>query len=169
MEQNENTMVTGQMYELIKTNQETLRQTEATILLESNAEQPEEVLSKNMEKPAEGEAKPSIEDMAAHDYKILIKQFKNKLHVMSRRQQQRVIEAMVEYPFEVDKPHFSYPEERDLFYIGTSIMDCQFVLKRAVYNIMQDKGKFNEFKKEIETLEQSKTLTINTEENNNVK
>lgn len=156
MEQNENTMMTEQMYESITTNQDAFGQPETMTPMDSNSEQPEEILSKNMEKPAEGEAKPSIEDMAAHDYKILLKQFKNKLHVMSRRQQQRVIEALIEFPFENQKPHFSYPEERDLFYIGTSIADCQFVMKRCVYEMMQDKGKMEEFKNDLEQLEQKK-------------
>ncbi len=105
------------------------------------------------------EQQPSVEDLAAHDYKKLLPRFKEKLHPLSRRQIERVVSALMEYPFENNAPTFSYPEERTLFYIGMQIMDTQFILKKAVFEMMQDKGKLNEFNEELKKLQEKEKET----------
>lgn len=98
------------------------------------------------------EPKVSPEDMAAHDYKNLQPKFWALIEPMSRRQQQRVFKALIEYPLEDNFPTFSYPEEKDAFYIGINIFDCKFIMLRHVMELTQNKEAMEEFKKDLETL-----------------
>lgn len=102
--------------------------------------------------PPVPEQKPSVEDMAARDYKALLPKFEEKLLPMSRRQQQRVIIALLKYPLEDDRPHFSYPIERDAFYVGMQIQDCKLILMNAVLSLMKNKDQLKELNDELEKL-----------------
>jgi hypothetical protein len=95
------------------------------------------------------------EDMAAHDYKRLMPKFWDKVEPMSRRQQQRVFRALMEYPLETNFPRFSYNEEKEAFYIGLTIFDCKFVLMKAVMELAASKEKMEEFKKDLEATQAS--------------
>lgn len=97
---------------------------------------------------------PSKEDLAARDYQVLLPKFESKLLPMSRRQQQRVIMALLKYPLEDNKPHFSYTEEREAFYIGMQIQDCKLVLMNAVLDLMKDSDKMKKLNQELEELKQ---------------
>jgi hypothetical protein len=103
------------------------------------------------------EQQPSPEDLAAHDYKMLLPKFRDKLEPISRRQQQRVMNALIEYPFENDRPRFSYPVENELFYIGMQLLDCQFILKRACFELIKDQDKMKEFNEELAKLKEEET------------
>ncbi len=110
------------------------------------------------------EPQPSVEDLAAHDYQKLLPKFREKLHPLSRRQMEKVVVALMGYPFEDNAPKFSYPEERDLFYLGIQIQDCSFIIKRAVYDLMKDSEKMKEFNKELNKLKEQDTNNLKIEE-----
>jgi hypothetical protein len=95
---------------------------------------------------------PSPEDMAAHDYKLLMPKFWKIVEPMSRRQEQRVFKALMEYPLEGGIPRFSYENEREAFYLGLQIFDCKFVLMRAVMELTANKDKLDKFKADLEAL-----------------
>ena len=122
--------------------------------VESEAQPPTEQVVEPIKDESGTKEGPSLVDQAAYDYQQLLPKFREKLEPMSRRQQQRVISAVMEYPFETNAPRFSYPSEKELFHIAISIMDCQFVMKREVFNMMQDSGKMAKFKEEFAQLEQ---------------
>ena len=93
-------------------------------------EQKEEVVEKKEE--------PSVEDMAAHDYEILVPKFKAKIEELSNRQLKNVVTALIEYPLASDKPQFSYPQEAELFYLGIQINDVKFVMMKAIMDMKKE-------------------------------
>jgi len=103
-----------------------------------------------------GEVKPEVqataEDMAARDYQILMPKFWAKLEPMSRRQVQRVFHAIMEYPLASGYPSFSYPAEKEAFYLGIQIMDCKFVLQKAVMELVANKEKMDAFQADLKKL-----------------
>ena len=83
--------------------------------------------------------KPTVEDLAAHDYKNLIPEFYKKLSALtSNRQLTRVMAALVEYPLENGSPRFSYSQEREAFNVGMKIFDCKYILMKAVFEMKKD-------------------------------
>jgi hypothetical protein len=94
-------------------------------------------------------APSSPEDMAAHDYKVLMPKFWDKIEPMSRRQQQRVFKALMEYPLENLTPRFSYNEEKEAFYLGIQVFDCKFVLMKAVMELASNKDKLEQFQADL--------------------
>ncbi len=110
--------------------------------------------------PEAPESGPSPEDMAAHDYKILVPKFLELFAGLPKKQMFRVMKAMIEYPFEDQRPKFSYEMEKKLFHIGMSITDCAFVMKKYVLDHIQ-KTKGLEGVKSLEEAA-SKTVEINS-------
>ena len=103
-------------------------------------------------KPQESEDKPTIEDQAAHDFRKLLPLFWDKIEPMSRRQQQRVFQALISYPLEDAFPKFSYQVEKDAFYLGLQLNDCKFILMTAVANMLKSKEALDKFQEEIKEL-----------------
>ncbi len=96
---------------------------------------------KNLTEVATGpeENKPSIADIAAHDYMTLIPLFEKRMEDMSSRQIKKVISLLMRYPFEVTGiPKWSYPQEQELFNMGMKINDCKFVLMRTVLDMKKE-------------------------------
>jgi hypothetical protein len=93
---------------------------------------------------------PSAEDMAAHDYQMLMPQFYDIIDFMPKKQLLRVIKAMVEYPLANDKPKFSYSSEARAFYTGMQINDCKFVLMRYVMELAKNKEAIAQLQKDLE-------------------
>lgn len=106
--------------------------------------------------PVADAPQPSVEDLAAHDFRNLIPDFYKKLEPLSRRQVQKVLMALVEYPLETQELRWSYPEEKEAFYIGMQLFDCKFVLMRAVIELTRDKAKLAEFKADLDKLAEEK-------------
>jgi len=102
---------------------------------------------------------PSPEDMAAHDYQMLLPKFKEACDPLSRRQMQRVVDALMEYPLENQNPRFSYTEERNAFNTGMQLLDCKLVLTNYVLALTKNKEKMEEFKAEYDRLEAAKGKT----------
>jgi len=100
---------------------------------------------------------PSLEDMAAHDYKRLIPEFFKILDNLPKKRAARLMRALIEYPLENDKPHLPYADEAKAFYIGMQILDCKFVIWKAVVELAKDRDAMKEFQKEVEQLKEGKT------------
>ena len=98
--------------------------------------------------PVEAE-KPSIEDMAAHDYKFLRPELYKMLDTMPKKQLLRVVKAMVDFPLEDSKPKFSYEAEKNAFYLAVNILDCKFVIMKAVLELTKNKDAIAAFTKEM--------------------
>lgn len=81
---------------------------------------------------------PSVEDLAAHDYQMLLPQFYEKIEELSNRQLKRVVVALMEHPFEDHRKTFSYAQEHELFVMGAKINDCKFVMMKAVMDMNKD-------------------------------
>ena len=115
--------------------------------------------------PAEGEKSVSAdsptsytaEDMAAHDFQRLVPLFWQALEPLSRRQEQRVFMALVQYPLEGQFPKFSYPQESKAFLLGLQVFDCKFVLMKAVLELTANKEKMEKFNAELQEAKKEKT------------
>lgn len=82
---------------------------------------------------------PSIEDMAAHDYEVCMEQFEKQLEELSNRQLKRTVLKLFKYPFQdVDLKSWAYPQEKELFRLGSKIMDCRFVLMKAAFAMKEE-------------------------------
>lgn len=92
---------------------------------------------------------PSVEDMAAHDYRSLIPIFYKHVDFMSKKKLLNLLKALVEYPLERNHPKLSFEEERKAFYFGMQIFDCKFILMKAVMEMAKDKGKFDQLQAEL--------------------
>lgn len=80
----------------------------------------------------ESAPEPSIEDLAVHDWQTLLPEFKKQLKELSNAQLKRVVTALIEHPLEKNHLQFSYPQEKDLFQVGAKLLDCKFVIMKAV-------------------------------------
>ena len=126
--------------------------------------------------PVAEENKPSVEDMAAHDYQKLIPVFLDKISFLSKKQLNRVIKAVVEYPLENNRPEFSFEAEKQAFFIAMNIFDCKFVLMKHVYETLQRKADSEKVIKELEMANATSSVvaqdsaasetTTNKDENN---
>lgn len=101
---------------------------------------------------------PSLEDMATHDFQAMLPKAYEILEKFSGEKLKRVVMSLVEYPFERDKVHFSYPEERELFFVLTKLFDCKFVLMRAVMEMKKDE--IDKLIKELDEKEKEKKDAI---------
>lgn len=81
---------------------------------------------------------PSIEDLATHDYQLLLPQFAAQMEQVAGRKLKDVMAALAEYPLNEKQVHFSYPEQRELWEIGQKLFDCKFAIMRAVFNLSKD-------------------------------
>lgn len=101
---------------------------------------------------------PSVEDIAAHDYQKLLPEFYTAIDDLSNRQLKKVIQAVMEYPLERIDFQWSYEKEKKAFILGTKILDCRFVLIRAVLEMKQEEIKQllnSETKKETVVVDQT--------------
>jgi hypothetical protein len=75
---------------------------------------------------------PSMADYAAREYQALMPKFRKEVGFISGKQAKEVLIAMMEYPLE--KTHFTWSaiEASKVFDIGAEIMDCRFVLMKAL-------------------------------------
>lgn len=90
--------------------------------------------------PEVEEPKPSVEDLAAHDYRELLPLFKENLDRLSLRQVKRVIMALMEYPLQLQDFSFLDPREQQLFNMGMKVFDCKYVLMKAVFELHKEKA-----------------------------
>lgn len=105
---------------------------------------------------------PSVEDLATHDYMDLLPFFKEKLEEFPGSALKRVMLALIEYPLERDQVHFPYQEDTELFNLASKLMDCKFVIMRAVLDLKKeqiqamlnetDPTKTNKEKENVETV-----------------
>lgn len=99
---------------------------------------------------------PSLEDKAAHDFKLMLPEFFKLVDTMPKKQLVRVFHAIMEYPLETQYPKLSFESERKAFYLGMQLQESKFILMNAVMKIMQDKEAAAKLKNDIEQLEVSK-------------
>lgn len=92
---------------------------------------------------------PSIEDMAAHDYRMLIPEFYRHVDFFSKKKLLNILKALVEYPLEQDQPKLSYDDEKKAFYLGMQIFDCKFILMKAVMELTKNKENLAKFTEEL--------------------
>lgn len=88
--------------------------------------------------PSQESAKPSLEDYAAHEYQKLLPQFYEAIDDLSNKQLKKVSQAIMEYPLEKVDFRWSYEKEKKAFIIGTKIMDCRFVIMKAVLDMKKE-------------------------------
>lgn len=99
---------------------------------------------------------PSVEDMAAHDYKNLIPVFYKYIDFMSKKQLKNLMKALVEYPLERDQPKLAYEDERKAFYFGMQIFDCKFVIMKAVMELAKNQENVRKLKAELDKIQEGK-------------
>lgn len=79
---------------------------------------------------------PTAESTLSEDQKVLkefntsMNTFINKVHSFtgSKKQLQRVMMNLALHPLNKEELHFSYPEEKELFELGTSVNSTKFFL-----------------------------------------
>jgi hypothetical protein len=81
---------------------------------------------------------PSLEDYAAHEYRSLLPKFKDQINKLSGMQAKKIVVALMEYPLEKIDFEWAYPEAQRAFVTGATIMDCRFVLMKAVIELTAD-------------------------------
>jgi hypothetical protein len=108
--------------------------TEETALQVSEAEE----LPTLEPKAQQLETTGSQEDQAAYAYQKLLPLFYEEIEELSNKQLKKVVGAMMEYPLERIDFQWSYEKEKKAFIIGTKIMDCRFVIMKAVLDMKQE-------------------------------
>lgn len=81
---------------------------------------------------------PSLEDYAANNYRELLPSFRTQIDHLSGNQAKKVLVALMEYPLEKTDFQWSYPEARRAFVTGANIMDCRFVLMKALLELTME-------------------------------
>lgn len=120
-----------------------------------------------VEPPAEPER--AIEDVAAHDFQILLPMWRTKIEELSNRQLKRVVTALMEYPFERNEFKFPYPQEKELFKLGMQVMDCRYVLMKAALAMRQDQIKTLMAEQGVQApVTNEESVSTEIEENTNV-
>ena len=99
--------------------------------------------------------KPTVEDIAAHDFTMLLPKFWEQVEGLSMRAQGRVFRALMEYPLAENFPNLPFESEKKAFYTGLQILDCKFILQTAVLNLTKNKEKLDQFKKELAEAKQA--------------
>lgn len=102
--------------------------------------------------PASEQASPSMLDKAAHDYKLLIPKFYECIEFFSKKQLHRMIEALIEYPLEMEYPKFTYENENKAFYLAMHIFDCKNLMLQEVLKLTKNKEKLAQFQEELDKL-----------------
>lgn len=94
---------------------------------------------------------PSAEDMATYEFQKLLPKFYDKIEELANRQLKRVVKALIEYPLEGTAFRFSYVKEAEAFDLGMRIMDCKFIIMKAVMDMTADQRK--ELLNQLEAIE----------------
>jgi hypothetical protein len=82
--------------------------------------------------------KPSLVDLAAHDFMTLLPVFRETLNALSQKKIRRVVSCLFEYPFNQKEFRFSHPEESKAFNIGARLLDCKHVMMKAAFEMTQE-------------------------------
>lgn len=78
---------------------------------------------------------PSHADYAARAYQELMPKFRSEVGFLSGKQAKAVLIAMMEYPLEKTTFAWNSIEEPKAFDVGCEIMDCRFVLMKALIEL----------------------------------
>jgi hypothetical protein len=97
--------------------------------------------SANKEEALPKEGQPSLEDMAAHEYRTLLPSFRTQIDHLSGKQAKKVLVALMEYPLEKIDFDWNYKESQRAFITGATIMDCRFVLMKALVEMSMEEKK----------------------------
>ena len=82
--------------------------------------------------------KPATEDLAAEKFMKLLPVFKEHSAKLSNAQVRRVLNALLEYPFN-DKPFtFKFKQEETVYDIGRMLQDCRYVLIKAAIDMHEE-------------------------------
>ena len=134
--------------------------------MEQNTEtQPVEVVSNETTievVPASEKSSPEMAalDVAAKHFELYVPQFKNRIKMMSKKQLQRLILHLAEYPLEKVPYRHSEKLEKDAFLIGDKLFQSKYMM---ILFTLANSNQINESIKE--TLEEQPT-TKTGEENN---
>lgn len=102
-------------------------------------------------------SQPTQVDYAAQAYQKLLPMFYDSIEELSNRQLKKVIGAIMEYPLNksLDDFRWSYDKEKKSFDLANKIMDCRFVIIKAILDMSKEQIK--------EALEETKAQQKGTE------
>ena len=86
----------------------------------------------------QGAQQPSLEDYAAREYQTLLPRFRQEMESITGTQAKNVAIALMEYPLEKIDFEWTCQEAQRAFVTGATIMDCRFVLMKALIELTAD-------------------------------